>query len=216
MKIEKIKIATLTPDPKNARVHNKKNIEAIASSLREFGQRTPIVLQRRPEGELIVRKGNGTVEAAKSLGWKEIEALVFEEDDVKAQAYAIADNRTGELAEWDETILAELLDDLASEYDVNDLGFDINEFSELMSLLEEPELEIGLEQKSSTPGALPVLPEPSHVRMVQLFLNSDNIDEFLDCIETIKARYGYENVTEAVFGVCKLEAERGEANTPDA
>lgn len=212
MKITQVELAKLEPDPKNARKHGEKNLKAISDSLEEFGQRTPIVLQKKGD-KLIIRKGNGTAEAAKRLGWEKLAAVVFEEDDVKAQAYAIADNRTGELAEWDDKVLAELLDGLASEVDVSKLGFDVDEFSSLMSLLEEPELQIGSREPGSTAPGLPQIPQASHVRMVQLFFNTENINAFLDHVEIIKERYGLENVTDAVFEVCRMEAER-ENDTP--
>lgn len=72
-----------------------KNIETIKASLARFGQRTPLVVQRQG---MIVRKGNGTLEAARALGWGIIAALVVDEGDVPATAYALADNRSGELA----------------------------------------------------------------------------------------------------------------------
>ena len=64
----KISIAELSLDPTNARKHSDKNLSAIAASLNKFGQRKPIVVHRG-----VVLAGNGTLEAAKSLGWSEIE-----------------------------------------------------------------------------------------------------------------------------------------------
>ena len=68
MKLEKVKISSLTLDPENARKHSKKNLDAIAGSLNTFGQRRPLVVW-----DNIVIAGNGTIEAAKSLGWTDIE-----------------------------------------------------------------------------------------------------------------------------------------------
>ncbi len=68
IKLELINIEDLTLDPNNARKHNKKNLEAIAKSLQQFGQRKPIVITQ----DNVVVAGNGTLEAAKSIGWKGI------------------------------------------------------------------------------------------------------------------------------------------------
>jgi site-specific DNA-methyltransferase (adenine-specific) len=87
-------------------------MEAIVASLSRFGQRTPIVVQRKG---MVVRAGNGRLEAAKRLGWQHIAAVVVDDDSVEAVSYAIADNRTAELAEWDSETLASLLDTLPKE-----------------------------------------------------------------------------------------------------
>jgi DNA modification methylase len=97
-------IASLREDPQNARRHDKRNLAAIAASLQEFGQRKPVVALA--DGTVIA--GNGTLAAAKSLGWTEIAVATFE-DEAKAKAYAIADNRAGELASWDDDLLAQTL-----------------------------------------------------------------------------------------------------------
>lgn len=113
MKLEKVEIGSLTLDPNNARKHSKHNLDVIAASLKKFGQRKPIVVHN---GTVIA--GNGTLEAAKSLGWTEIEIALSPEDwdSTTAKAYALADNRSGELAEWDNEIL------LRSLLEINEAG----------------------------------------------------------------------------------------------
>jgi len=123
MNVETVPLTSLTPDPQNARKHNKRNLDAIAASLNKFGQRKPIVVTH--DGTVIA--GNGTLEAATSLGWKEISIARAPEDwdDNTVRAYALADNQTGALAEWDDEILNTALEDLTSEgWDINELGFD--------------------------------------------------------------------------------------------
>ncbi|HEY7825099.1 MAG TPA: ParB/Srx family N-terminal domain-containing protein [Acidimicrobiia bacterium] len=122
MKIETVKVESLTLDPENARKHSTKNLEAIAGSLNTFGQRRPLVVW-----DNIVIAGNGTLEAAKSLGWTSIEITRCPPDwtHEQARAYALADNRTAELAEWDSEILASQLVELdAVGYEISDYGFE--------------------------------------------------------------------------------------------
>lgn len=122
MKVETVKIDALTLDPENARKHSKKNLDAIAGSLHTFGQRRPLVVW-----DNIVIAGNGTLEAAKSLGWTSIEITRCPPDwtHEQARAYALADNRTAELAEWDSEILASQLVELDSVgYEISDYGFE--------------------------------------------------------------------------------------------
>jgi hypothetical protein len=102
-----VSIDQLHHDPSNARKHGQKNLEAIKASLHKFGQRKPIIVQK--DG-MVVRAGNGTLAAAKELGWKQIAAVVLDDDNATASQFAIADNRTAELAEWDEDILKFELD----------------------------------------------------------------------------------------------------------
>lgn len=119
-------IAELSLDPNNVRQHPDKNLDTIARSLSRFGQRKPIVVT--PEG--IVVAGNGTLQAARSLGWDEIATVTTPEGWTSDQitAYAIADNRSAELAEWDKPLVDATLEELAlSGIDLADLGFDLNE-----------------------------------------------------------------------------------------
>jgi hypothetical protein len=124
MQIESVSIDSLSLDPANARLHSPRNLEAIKSSLARFGQQKPIVV----DANNVVRAGNGTLAAAKALGWKEIKIVRTKLANSEATAYAIADNRTGELAEWDEDLLADLL----REDSIGDVGFDADEISDLL------------------------------------------------------------------------------------
>jgi ParB-like chromosome segregation protein Spo0J len=133
MKIETLQIKDLTPDPQNARQHDEKNLKAIQGSLKEFGQRKPIVIT---EAGVIVA-GNGTVEAAKRLGWLEIQAVRVPGDWTPNQikAFALADNRTAELASWNMEVLDEQLWELEQEeLDVTVLGFE----SRVVAEVEDP------------------------------------------------------------------------------
>lgn len=115
-------VADLDYDPENVRQHDVKNLQAIQASLKEFGQRKPIVVN--PDGVVIA--GNGTLQAARLLGWKEIATVEVPADwsREKAKAFAIADNRTAELANWDQEKLTLQLSELQEAgYELEDLGF---------------------------------------------------------------------------------------------
>lgn len=130
MKIETRKIGDLIPDPRNARTHDDKNLKAIAGSLEKFGQRKPIVVTT----DGVILAGNGTVAAARTLGWSLIDVVVAPEDwdEATAKAYALADNRTAELADWDTSVLASQLVELDAEgWDIGELGFDVPEPTEI-------------------------------------------------------------------------------------
>lgn len=98
LKVETVKVDKLDLDPRNVRTHSDRNLKTIADSLAQFGQRRPIVVW----GNTVIA-GNGTLMAAKSLGWNSIQVTRVPADwtEDEARAYAIADNRTAELADWD-------------------------------------------------------------------------------------------------------------------
>ena len=134
----KILITDLSLDPKNARKHSARNLEAIAASLEKFGQRKPIVVHRG-----VVLAGNGTLEAAKSLGWTEIDVAEVPDDwdNDTAKAYALADNRTAELAEWDESELAkQLLELVDADWNIEELGFEVPALSDIDGDKDEDEV----------------------------------------------------------------------------
>jgi len=127
-------VAKLMPDPANARKHGERNLDAIKASLTLFGQRKPIVATRAG----VVVAGNGTLLAAKALGWKQI-AVVFVDDDASmAAAYGIADNRTAELAEWDDDVLGTILGGLANTaINMESMGFSDQELRNIIGGAED-------------------------------------------------------------------------------
>ena len=130
MNVERIAIADLSQDPANARVHPERNLAAITASLRRFGQQTPIVIDKSN----VVRKGNGTLQAAMAMGWDSIDCIRTELTSSDAIAYAIADNRSSELAEWDDDILAAQLQGLLTDDEalLEAAGFDEGELEKLL------------------------------------------------------------------------------------
>lgn len=120
-----VPLGTVQMDPHNARRRTPKNLEAIKNSLTKFGQRKAIVVNKATG---YIEAGNGTYQAAQELGWQEIAAIFVEDGDKEAKAYAIADNRTSELAEWDEDELLAQLQDLE---DTSELGFDDEDIKKL-------------------------------------------------------------------------------------
>lgn len=119
-----VPIDELTEDPANARVDH--DVDRIAASLVQFGQRKPLVANRLQGNK--VEAGNGTLQAAKQLGWTHVAVVFVDDDAAMAAAFGIADNRTGELSRWD----PDALDDLVGS--VGDLftGFTQEELDELV------------------------------------------------------------------------------------
>lgn len=139
MKIEKVKCDSLKFDPANARQHSDRNLETIQKSLTEFGQRKPIVVWKD-----TVIAGNGTLQAALALGWTDIEITRAPDDWTKDQitAYAVADNRTSDLASWDEEVLLDILADLDGHDLLAASGFTDEEIDDLRAIVEEAEPDV--------------------------------------------------------------------------
>lgn len=160
MNIEKMQVSTLSTDPENARKHSERNVESIKSSLRRFGQQKPIIV----DASNVVRAGNGTLEAARQLGWEEIDVCITTLQGSEATAYAIADNRTAELAEWDNDVLAATLEGLVvDDSDLLDAcGYDEDELAGLFSEIEgDGESESPYTRKIEAPIYKPTGEKPS-------------------------------------------------------
>lgn len=129
MAVEDIAVDALTFDPANVRKHPEANLAAIKASLTRFGQQKPIVVDAKG----VVVAGNGTLAAAKALGWRTVKAVRTNLTGAEATAFAIADNRTAELAEWDEASLHAQLAAIAIEDEelLAATGFDEKELAKL-------------------------------------------------------------------------------------
>jgi ParB-like chromosome segregation protein Spo0J len=154
-----VPIDTLHHDAPNARKHNDKNMDAIKASLHRFGQRSPIVVQK---SNMVVRAGNGRLMAAKDLGWSHIAAVIVDDSSVDAVSFAIADNRTAELAEWDKETLASLLDTMDEE-DLKVTGFDNKDLQTLLADLTPDFHPVGLEKQGRLDQKQPkICPQCGH------------------------------------------------------
>lgn len=132
MKLETVPLSSISPDPANTRKHSRRNLDAIKASLRRFGQQKPIVVDAKG----VVLAGNGTLAAATELGWSEIQIVRTALAGVDATAFGIADNRTAELAEWDENLADVLASLKAEDFPLAEIGFDDADLAELAG---EPE-----------------------------------------------------------------------------
>ena len=156
-----VPISQLVADPKNARTHDQRNLDAIAASLEAFGQVKPIVA-RTIEGsaksvQLIA--GHGTATAAKQLGWTHLAAVVSGFTDDTARAFGVADNRTAELATWDLANLAEVLADLEDLSDA--MGFTAEEIEQLAQFGDDVAAEDEDEDEPADDAPAPLPPAAS-------------------------------------------------------
>ncbi|MDR7496825.1 MAG: DNA modification methylase [Armatimonadota bacterium] len=123
-----VPIERLRTDPANARKHPERNLEAVKASLARYGQRKPVVVNKETG---IIEAGNATWEAARALGWRHLAVVYVQDDPTTASGYAVADNRTAELALWDEEALARQLVALEAVGELASTGFDLEELRAL-------------------------------------------------------------------------------------
>jgi hypothetical protein len=104
---ETVPLDALTPHPRNVR---QGDVGAISESLRAHGQYRPIVAQRST-GHILA--GNHTFKAAQALGWSEIAVTFLDVSDDQAVRIMLADNRTNDLATYDDRALVDTLRELS-------------------------------------------------------------------------------------------------------
>ncbi|MEE4200438.1 site-specific DNA-methyltransferase [Erythrobacter sp.] len=118
-------ITALTPSPRNARTHSRKQIRQIAESIKRFGFTNPVLV----DDKLRIIAGHGRLEAAKLLGMTAVPTLTLSHmSEAERRAYMLADNKLALNAGWDPEILAiemQALIDL--DFDVELTGFSLAE-----------------------------------------------------------------------------------------
>ena len=118
MEIIEKRLAELTPYKNNPR-KNDQAVDAVAASIKAFGFKVPIVIDR--DGVIVC--GHTRAKAAKKLKLESVPCVVADdltEEEIKA--FRLADNKVGELAEWDLPALDLELADL--DFDMGEFGFD--------------------------------------------------------------------------------------------
>jgi len=133
MRIDMVALADLVLDPRNAREHDRRNIDEIKRSLQAFGQHAPLVVQRSTNRVLI---GNGRLQAMRELGWTEAAVFFVNDDDKTAIRRALTDNRTSDLSAWNDDVLRELLEEIGA---IDVPGWSQDEIDELLGVDKEPE-----------------------------------------------------------------------------
>lgn len=132
-------IKELKPYKKNAKKHNKEQVEQIANSIKEFGFTQPVIIDKHD----CVVAGHGRILGAKKAGLKQVPTVCLDElTEEQIKAYRLVDNKLNE-SEWDKKTLKEELDELYGSFSMEDFGFGIS--IENIDLLQEGKREIAPE-----------------------------------------------------------------------
>ena len=130
---------SLIMDPENAMTHPIENLEAIGKSVNAFGFRKGAACVK--EGTRVIYAGNGIVQWCIDNDVPVVPVVWIPESvsDTEAKAFALADNQSSRLGEWDFEQMRETLDEISVGFSPDDLGFDPNEIADAFSQLEEIE-----------------------------------------------------------------------------
>ena len=138
MEIIKLKLADLTPDPKNAKDHPEEQIEQIMRSISEFGNNDPIAVWG-PQN--IIVEGHGRWEALKRLGHETAECIRLDQlTDEERRAYALVHNQTTLSSGWLEELLKENLDDIHG-FDMSAFGFDMEDGEDVIEKADQDDFD---------------------------------------------------------------------------
>ncbi|NNC53046.1 MAG: ParB N-terminal domain-containing protein [Erythrobacter sp.] len=135
-------LAELTPDPRNARTHPKRQIEQIIASIEAFGFTNPILAD--PEGNLIA--GHGRLRAARQMGLAQVPVIeLVGLSEAQKKALRLADNKIALNAGWDTEILKLELADLSLpdiDIDLSLTAFSAGEIDVVLAESEDPDDEV--------------------------------------------------------------------------
>ncbi|PWT58408.1 hypothetical protein DKZ29_06020 [Limosilactobacillus reuteri] len=136
MEVKNVSISKIKPYENNPR-DNEAGVDAVANSIKEFGWQQPIVVDK----DNVIIVGHTRYKAAKKLGMDKVPIVIASNlSEQQVKAYRLADNKTGELTDWDINLLDDELNDIL-DIDMSDFGFDEDElnFPEIATNSEEVE-----------------------------------------------------------------------------
>jgi DNA modification methylase len=132
------RIDALKPWKDNPR-KNKGAINHVAESIRRFGFASPIIA--RSDDKVIIA-GHTRFEAAKKLGLDSVPVRYLDLDPADSRLLALADNKIGEIAEWDEEKLEKVMQELLDEgLSLDGIGWSDDELNKIVDELKQEEIE---------------------------------------------------------------------------
>lgn len=225
---EIMKVEELKPHPANPNTHPPTQIELFISILQFQGCRRPVTVSTLSG---YVTRGHGMILAYKEMGWEEIPVDYQDYDSEEAElADIVADNQLAKLSEMNTGKLQEIGSQLdTGAFNMLLLGMEQPKLEKLMTVAKvaPPTLQ-GLEEAPASepapagaegPEIAGDSPSPSHVRMVQLFFNTETQAEFMHMAEFFEKELELDNVTDVVLEVMRAafrsHQEAGETDPVD-
>ena len=133
LKIQQMEPSALKPWEDNPRI-NDEAVDAVAKSIKSFGFNVPILCDQ----QFTIIAGHTRWKAAKKIGMKSVPVITLELSEAQRNAFAVADNKTGEIADWDYPGLRKILERLkCKKIDLPSLGYSQNELQALLTQQKE-------------------------------------------------------------------------------
>ncbi len=210
---ELVPIEQLTPNRFNPNHHPESQIKALAEVIKKTGWRAPIVAGKKSG---LINIGHGRYQAAKLLGVTEV-PVDWQEFSNEAEEYSamIADNKLAEESYIDEEELKEVMKavrDMEVDFDLSLTGFNTDEIADMFrSEIQKKAKELEAVPESEDSGTeAAVNPyadmKESSVRMVQVFFDDQNIDEYRALVKDFKTKHGIDNDSDAILKAFRLLA----------
>ena len=175
---------------------NQKAISKVAASIKRFGFASPIIANR----ENMVIAGHTRLAAAKSLGLTHVPVRFMKLDPVESKLLALADNKIGEVADWDNTLLTKVLTDLKEE-GLQDLGFSDEELDSFINGSGDDYTDHWSEDDDDIEGdGL----QAGEIHQVTLWYSAEEHEEFMSLIQRAQEKLNTNTTTETVLHVFRI------------
>ena len=174
---------SLVLDPNNAKVHTDRDLETIGHSLNTFGfRKNTISVQEKTR---IVYAGNGIVQwlIANNINVCPVLWIPESMTESEAKAFALADNQTATLADYDWSAVIARLGDIKEEFTAEELGFDtemvtglfdeIGSVDEAIESMRRTDVSVPSKERNKS-GLVKLLFMPSELSVVEKALRAAN------------------------------------------
>ena len=200
IKMEEVDIDLIKPYKNNPREISAEAVQKVMKSIKEFGYNQPIVVDK----DHVILAGHTRWKAMKQLGKKKANIIIRDLTKEQAVAYRIMDNRSGEESKWQNKLLAEELNVLQDKsFDLDLTGFNATELENLANDKELGFIQNSKELKENLNVEFPDNMQVTHVKMVQLFLNTKTEKDFKIWCTELQKQLKTDNLTDTVYEVIK-------------
>ena len=200
IKMEEVDIDLIKPYKNNPREISAEAVQKVMKSIKEFGYNQPIVVDK----DHVILAGHTRWKAMKQLGKKKANIIIRDLTKEQAVAYRIMDNRSGEESKWQNKLLAEELNVLQDKsFDLDLTGFNATELENLANDKELGFIQNQKELKENLNVEFPDNMQVTHVKMVQLFLNTETEKDFKIWCTELQKQLKTDNLTDTVYEVIK-------------
>jgi len=192
-----VKASEIAPNPKNWRTHPKEQADALRGVLAEVGMADAVLARELEDGSLMLIDGHMRAE---TLGDEDVPVLVLDVTEQEADKLLAVFDPISSMAGVNRNSLEELLSGIATDSDpLNSLLEQLARTNGIFDRDEPDQDSDDAEESGDADSGDSEGPQPSSVRMVQLFLNETTIVEFQRFASELGEHYKTDNITDTVY-----------------